>query len=592
MAQTDIRILGIAPYEGMAAAMERTAGDAYPQVRLEVFTADLEEGAALVRAMPPDSYDCIISRGGTAELIRQVTDIPVVEIQVSVYDVLRTIKLAENYTDLYAIVGFPSITRAAHIVCDLLRINVDILTVHSAEEVSSTLSRLRQGGYRMVVCDMITHTVARRMELDAFLITSGEESLHAAFERALALGMSFRRLREENQFLRGAVRDGARVVVLDAGGALYRAAPADPPEEELAVLRQKIPEIPPNSPLQFYQSMGRMLHQVTAQAVTVGQRRYFVFHCLEARIPLRAGHAGIRFYSRGECQYLLEDDLYSLSGVPGRLSLSTVAFVRQPVMLAGEPGTGHDQTARMLYLQGPLRNRSFVLLDCEVLNEKSWSFLLNHYGSPLNAAGNTIYFRYVEAVPQEYAARLLSAIQETGLARRQRLLFSCRCAEDRPLPEFCQRLISALGCLFLRLPALRTRPDEIPSLASLYLSSLNLELGKQISGFDPSAIERLRRYQWPQNYTQFERILRELVIRTDSVYITGNAAAELLAKERSIVFSGGRASLVLEDRTLEEIITDSILQVLAAHGGNRTAAARQLGISRSTLWRYLSRLES
>ena len=113
-------------------------------------------------------YDAIISRGGTATLIRETTDLPVISIQLSVYDVLRTIRLAQSYSNLYAIVGFPDITEAAHTLCDLLRYELDILTVHSAEEVETTLQRLQQGGYRMVIGDMVTHTIARRMGFDAF----------------------------------------------------------------------------------------------------------------------------------------------------------------------------------------------------------------------------------------------------------------------------------------------------------------------------------------------------------------------------------------------------------------------------------------
>ena len=109
MVETHTRILGIAPYDGMRTAMEQAA-QAYPNVELDVYTGDLEDGKAIVQQIPPNTYDCIISRGGTTALIRQVTDLPVVDIQISVYDVLRTMKLAENYTKLYAIVGFPSVT--------------------------------------------------------------------------------------------------------------------------------------------------------------------------------------------------------------------------------------------------------------------------------------------------------------------------------------------------------------------------------------------------------------------------------------------------------------------------------------------------
>ena len=69
MIETHTRILGIAPYDGMRTAMEQAA-QAYPNVEMDIYTGDLEDGQAIVQQMPPNSYDCIISRGGTATLIR------------------------------------------------------------------------------------------------------------------------------------------------------------------------------------------------------------------------------------------------------------------------------------------------------------------------------------------------------------------------------------------------------------------------------------------------------------------------------------------------------------------------------------------
>ena len=69
MIETHTRILGIAPYDGMRTAMEQAA-QAYPNVEMDIYTGDLEDGQAIVQQMPPNSYDCIISRGGTAALRR------------------------------------------------------------------------------------------------------------------------------------------------------------------------------------------------------------------------------------------------------------------------------------------------------------------------------------------------------------------------------------------------------------------------------------------------------------------------------------------------------------------------------------------
>lgn len=595
MVNTHTRILGIAPYEGMRTVMERTA-EAYPNVQLDVYTGDLEVGAAIVQHVPMNSYDCIISRGGTATMIRQMTELPVVEIPLSVYDVLSAMKLAENYSNLYAIVGFSSITEPAHTLCDLLGYHLTILTVEHAKEVSELLKKLKQEGYRMVVCDMVTHRIARQMGMDAFLITSGVESMHAAFDQAINISQWFGRVRQENMFLRSITKDqNGRVVVLQQDGRIFYSSPAEPSSGLVETLKSHLREVPPNSSLKFYYTERDQLYRITGQTLLMDEKRYSLFYCVPSRISMHSSWGkGIRSMNKGECEYLFTTSFYNTSGAMGTMDeeILKLAEVRQPVMIRGEAGTGKEQIAWFLYLHSSRVNKPFVLVNCELVNEKGWDFLLWHNNSPLNATGNTIYFQNFEMLEEETAKELLSVIHETGLARRVRLIFSYVCPDDEPEPERMRKFQSKLGCLMLNLPSLRSRADEISSLASVYLSSLTVELGKQISGFEPRAIEMLRRYEWPNNYTQFKYILRTLATTATSSYIRSNAVAELLAKERPVRknFAPNKSSVNTE-ATLEEIIHDVVEQSVAAHGGNRAAAARQLGISRTTLWRYLSKNE-
>ena len=597
MIETRTHILGIAPYDGMHTAMERAA-EAYPNVQLDVYTGDLEEGRAIVQQMPPNTYDCIISRGGTAALIRQVTDVPVVDIQISIYDVLRTIKLAQNYSSLYAVVGFPSITEPAHTLCSLLDYNLDILTVNSADEVTHTLERLKQGGYRMVVCDMVTHTLARQMGFDAFLITSGVESLHTAIDQAIDVSTSFGRLRQENFFLRSITQgQNGRAVVLDLDGSLFYSSPTDPPADLQQALRAHLREVPASGSLRFYYTERDQLYSITAQRLLMDTAQRCLFYCVPSRIPLHSNRAGLRSLNRGECEYLFANSFYSLSGAMGTMDseIRSLAQLRQPILISGEPGTGKEQIARFLYLNSALVNHPMVVANCSTMNDKSWDFLLNHYNSPLNTNGNTVYFQNFESISPAHASELLAAIEETGLARRVRLIFSCAKGEDEPAPASMRTFSERLGCLTLSLPALRSRSDEIPSLASLYLNNLNLELGRQLSGFEPRAIEMLRQYSWPNNYTQFKNLLRTLASTSTGPYIRTSAVAELLSKERSLRSSASatpETAVASSNRTLDEIISDVVQQAVAAHNGNRAAAARQLGVSRTTLWRYLSKLDS
>lgn len=585
-------ILGIAPYEGLRTAMERVAEE-FPQIHLDAYTADLDAGAAIVQSLPLENYDVIISRGGTADRIREVTDLPVISIQLSVYDVLRAIKMAENYSKLYAVVGFPSITQSAHTLCDLLRLDMDIITIHSTEETNHALDRLREGGYKMVVSDMVTHTLARQKGFDAFLITSGVESLHDAFEQAIQISDRFRLMRRQNLLLESMARTGSgNTIVLDREGKLAYSTRKDPPAPLLALLQSKLPEIPPAATLRFFHTEGSDFIQVTAQRIRAGWEQYYVFHCQQSQIPLRASKNGLRFFDQAEAMQQFMHSFYSISGAMGILEeqVNAIAPTRQPVMILGEAGTGKEQIARALYLRSPRANSPLVVVNCSLMSDKNWEYLFNHYASPLNEGNCTVYFQHLEQLAHPYQQELLTVAAETNLSHRVRLLFSSVCTEGHPLSESVQALRSELGCLTLQLPSLRNRRDELPSLASLYLSSLNAELGKQIIGFDPRATEQLLQYDWPNNYTQFKQVLQELVTMTDSSYIRGSTVAEVLARERMANHSSplSPAAEGILDGTLDEIILNAIHRALETSGGNQTLAAKQLGISRTTLWRYLN----
>lgn len=584
-----IRILGIAPYGGMHAVMERAA-EGYPNIHLDVYTGDLDEGVAIVREHQMEDYDCIISRGGTARMIQKVTDIPVVEIPLSVYDVLRTIKLAENYAERYAIVGFSNITETAHTLCDLLKHPVDIVTIHDARETESVLTQLQSSGCRVIIGDMVTTTMAREMGMNAFLITSGAESLHTALDQAASIGSSFRQLRQENLFLTSVLREESEnLLVLDETGHVAYPLDANPSPELVNLLREKIPELPPHGAMRFYHNRGGKLYRVMGQLLRMSSGQFCLFHYSTAQIPLRSGKSGLRTYSKSECEHLFNNSFYNLSGALGELEpkILSMTATQQPVMIIGETGTGKEQIARLLYLRSSLSSKPFVVVDCALASDKTWDFLLNHYSSPLNDNGNTVYFQNFEAISEAHGQELLALILSTDLARRERLLFSCTCLEGDKLPDIAARLIQLLACLMLTLPTLRSREDEIPSLASLYLGSLNPELGKQISGFDAHALEQLRRYRWPDNYTQFKRVIQELATVTDSYYIRSATVAEILSRERSLS-APRQEALEAPALTLKQITRQAVEQALLDNGGNQTAAARQLDIGRTTLWRYLN----
>ncbi len=143
-----LRVLGIAPYEGMKTLMSSLAAD-YPQIDLTLFVGDLEQGVEIARSNFHGNYDAVISRGGTAKLLRKLS-LPVIEIEVSMYDILCAVKLADGVSGRTAMVSFANITENARLLCDLLGYDVDIFTIESADMVEPTLRRLQSESYQAI----------------------------------------------------------------------------------------------------------------------------------------------------------------------------------------------------------------------------------------------------------------------------------------------------------------------------------------------------------------------------------------------------------------------------------------------------------
>lgn len=588
-----IRILGIAPYEGMKSIMSKLAS-AREDIELSVYVGDLYKGAEIAQQNFQENYDVIISRGGTAELIGKVTQIPVIEITLSVYDILRAMKLAENFSARYAIVGFPSITSSAHLLCDLLQYNIDIFTIHNLDEVQTTLKGLKKKGYKMVLCDMIANTTAKQLGLNAILITSGNESINSAFDQAVKLCKSYANIREENKFLRNVIRGQSnQTVVFDQDGNLYFSTLAqESSEEAIRLLKKEIPDALDCDTHRIFKNISGTLYSITSKKMLYGSRGFVVFYFTASKIPLTSGKYGILYSSQKDVEDRFFNSFYSVTGAIGELQ-STIEQMTQsqfPIMITGEEGTGKEQVAGAIFSQSQLKNNPLITINCSLINDKSWTFLTNHYKSPFNDNNNTIYLKNIDALSESRRKQLLSIIVDMNLCRRNRMMFSCVCKREAPIPDSCMEFVNLLSCLTLHLSPLREQPEQIPVLANLYLSTLNVNLAKEILGLEPAAAEMLEKYDWPSNYTQFKRILNELAVITTTSYITASSVLSLLDKEKTAAYTAGATAQALPfslDRTLDEINQDIIHIVLNETGGNQSAAAKKLGISRTTLWRLL-----
>ena len=588
-----IRVLGIAPYEGIKTLMSSVVAD-YPQIDLTLFVGDMEQGLEIARSNFHGDYDVVISRGGTAKMLQKNLALPAIEIDISMYDILCALKLADGLTGKTAMVSFANITSSAHLLCDLMKYNMDIYTIDSAEAVEPTLRQLQKNDYQSILCDMISNTTAKRLGLNSFLITSGVDSIRKAFDQALLLCRSQQRLRDENQFFRQLIQGQiGQTMVFDQDGNLFLSTLDDPKPELLELLRRDLPESQLGAERRITRNLGRMLYAIRARRISTGSLTYTAFFFDARKTPLSPNQVGIRFSTRPEAENAFYSSIFSFAGSISdyQQDIEHISQSTAPVMVTGEDGTGKESIVSVLYMRSPLRNAPLVSINCSLLNDKSWAFLLEHHNSPLADQGNTLYFDSIDALSEERRQQLLAVLSEMDVCRRNRVIFSCVCQPGEYTSAVGSLFMDKLCCLSLYLPPLRQMAERIPALVNLSLSHLNVDLPRQIVGADPEAITLLQNFQWPHNYTQFRRVIGELAVSATGSLITAENVRQALRKERHVgAFSpcaeNAAAPLNL-NRTLDEISQDVARRVVEESGGNQTVAAKRLGISRTTLWRLL-----
>ncbi len=268
------------------------------------------------------------------------------------------------------------------------------------------------------------------------------------------------------------------------------------------------------------------------------------------------------------------------------------------VLIQGESGTGKEVAARALHKLSPRAQRPFVPVNCGAISpEIIESELFGHVKGAFTGAsesrnglffyaqGGTLFLDEIGELPLPMQTKLLRVLEEkkirpVGSEREIPVDVRIVAATNRNLaPEvaagrFRQDLFYRLDVVNILIPPLRERPEDIPVLARRFMEELSGRLSVPRVPLTPEVLEALVRYPWPGN----ARELRNLVERS---LILGRVPLENLPAAVSVAQEHAPASVL----PLEEVEKQHILNVLRAVSGNKSEAARRLGISRKTLER-------
>jgi len=294
--------------------------------------------------------------------------------------------------------------------------------------------------------------------------------------------------------------------------------------------------------------------------------------------------------------------------------LTRVADSEMSVLITGANGTGKELVARALHKQSRRRDGPFVAVNCAAVPEALLeSELFGHLrgaftdagaarkGLFLDASGGTLFLDEIAELPLELQPKLLRALEERSirpLGGTTEVPFDVRLvtATNRDLDEaieqgrFREDLFFRINVIEIPVPPLSARGADVLLLAQHFLQGAAVRAGKSVRGITRPAAEKLTSYSWPGNVRELRNAIERAVTLTNHEEILVDDLPERIRAYRKTDLLIG-AEDPSELARLEDVERRYILHVLKSVGGNRTQAARILGLDRKTLYRRLRQYE-
>jgi two-component system, NtrC family, response regulator AtoC len=290
-------------------------------------------------------------------------------------------------------------------------------------------------------------------------------------------------------------------------------------------------------------------------------------------------------------------------------SIGLLTCNRASVLIEGETGTGKELIARVIHESCPWHDQPFVTVDCTTLVENlletelfghrkgAFTGAVESRQGRLELAGlGTIFLDEVGDLPLNLQAKFLRFLESrefvrVGGSRPRRCEARIVAATNRGLQDmvqhglFRQDLFFRLRVATIHVPPLRDRMADLVELVRFFLAKINQELGTSVVRVESSAMEILRAHRWPGNIRELKNVLTKAVLESRGSVLVTEAVESALTGSSTDLF---RPS---ELRSLDEVEKEHILAAIAQSGGNLSAAARALRISRPTLRKRLKQFQ-
>ena len=289
-----------------------------------------------------------------------------------------------------------------------------------------------------------------------------------------------------------------------------------------------------------------------------------------------------------------------------QMMIEKVAVTDANILITGENGTGKEMLAREIHLLSKRKDTVMVPVDMGAVTETLFeSELFGHTkgsftdaktdrpGKFETANEGTLFLDEIGNLPLHLQSKLLTVLQSRSVVRVGanepipvdiRLICATNCNLEEMVEKgtFREDLLYRINTIHVEIPPLRERPEDVVTLAEVFLSKFTSIYGKQLMQLTPDAKEKLKTYPWYGNIRELEHAIEKMVIINDTPFLDANSFELPKSKAKKAKETSA---------TIEEMEYTLIKEAIDKFKGNMSLVAQQLGISRQTLYNKLKRYE-
>jgi transcriptional regulator with PAS, ATPase and Fis domain len=585
---------------------------------MDIYVGLMENGADLAERLRNKGTKVFITRGGTAIMIRQKLHAHVSEIKMVLDDAIRAIEEAKRYGKYIKFIGFSNHLQGFDSLGPLLGLQIEQYVLKDWTETKTKVLEARDNGVDVIIGGAAQCAFAEEIGMPNVFLDSSETAIYLAYQDAKAmLDAVLVQERREEEIKRILDYSGDGFVAVDTNGNITLtnkfASKVFASFPDSNFIGQPISKVIP-----LISNLKEALNpdkRLSNDVISTGE-----YTLLYNRIPIekkgeiigamatlkdiksvQKDESSIRYrqYIKGLYAKYKFEDIQGNSHEICKVKQMAEKYAKtgSTILITSETGTGKEMFAQSIHNASLRKDGPFVAINCASLAESILESELFGYvegaftgarksgksGVFEMAKGGTIFLDEIGELPINLQGKLLRVLQERSVMRL---------GDDRIIPvdvrviaatnrnlvqeirngKFREDLYFRLNILKLTIPPLRERKEDIPLLAKYLLEK---------HGANPSSLlkagekEALSQYNWPGNIRELENMMERIAVIGDSINIEELIQAHI-------------SEFTIEDNLEKKPLTPEMVEVaLTVSKGNKTAAAKYLGVHRSTLWRYL-----